>query len=179
MFYNLVEGKVKAGNTYLDYIAFGKGEKNLIIIQGLNVRDIKGSGISLAVMYRIFARDYRIYLFDRRRDVPEGFSNWDIANDIYKAICELGIERADVFGVSQGGMIAMALAIEHSETVNKLVLCATASRPNETILSVVGRWREYALKGDYLSLNRETFSLMYTEKYLRKYRMIIPILEKR
>ena len=39
MFYNLIEDKVNIGEMSLDYILFGKGNKNLIIIQGLNVRD--------------------------------------------------------------------------------------------------------------------------------------------
>lgn len=178
MFSNLVEDKVNINNTYLDYIAFGKGSKNLIIIQGLNVRDIKGAGISLSIMYRIFAKEYRVYLFDRRHDIPEGFSNWDIADDIFAAMKELCITNADVFGVSQGGMIAMALAIEHSAIVNKLVLGVTASRPNETIQNVVGNWIDCSRRGDYVSINKQTFSLMYTKNYLRKYRLFMPLLVK-
>ncbi len=176
MFFSLDEGSVNLEDTNLDYIAFGKGFRNLVIIQGLNVRDIKGAGISIAFLHQKFAKDYRVYLFDRRQNVKEGFSIWDIANDIYNAMVILGLETADFFGVSQGGMIAMALAIEHPEMIHKLVLGVTASRANETIKSVVGNWIECAKRKDHISINKETFSLMYTEKYLKKYKIFMPLL---
>lgn len=178
MFYSLVEDKVQIDNSYLDYIAFGKGPRNLIIVHGLNVRDLKGTGLALAFMYKIFAKDYRVYLFDRRHNVSENFSIWDIADDISKAMLQLGISNADFFGISQGGMISMALAIKYPSMVNKLVLGVTAARPNDTIKKVVGNWVECAKKGDYVSINRETFSLMYSEKNLRKYRLFMPFLIK-
>ena len=176
MFWKLVEGSVSTPSGRLNYISFGKGQENLIIIQGLNVRDIKGAGPSLALMYKKFAKNYRVWFFDRRAVVNEGLTNWDLADDIYYATRELNIEKANVFGVSQGGMIAMALTLEHPQLVNKLVLGVTASRANENIKKVVGNWMECALKKDYITINKETFSLMYTEEYLRKYRLFMPIL---
>lgn len=178
MFYNLVESKVDIGGVSLDYISFGKGSRNLIIIQGLNVRDVKGSGASLALMYRLFAKDYRVYFFDRRPVIESAITVWDIADDIHKAMKELKIERTDLFGVSQGGMISMAMAISFPECINKMVLGVTASRPNETSKKVIGSWIKSAEKKDHVTINRETFTLMFTERYLRKYRMLLPIVVK-
>lgn len=178
MFYNLVEDKVNIGDMSLDYISFGKGDKNLIIIQGLNIKDVKGAGASLALMYKLFAKDYRVYIFDRRPVIDSAITIWDIAEDIYKAMKMLKIERADLFGVSQGGMISMAIAISYPECVNKLVLGVTASRPNETLKRVVGSWVRSAENKDYVTINRETFTLMYTDKYLKKNRMLLPIIVK-
>lgn len=178
MFYNLVEDKVNIGDMSLDYISFGKGNKNLIIIQGLNVRDVKGSGASIASMYKMFAKDYRVYMFDRRPVVDSAITIWDIAADIYKAMKELKIERADLFGVSQGGMISLAMAISFPECINKMVLGVTASRPNETINRVVGSWVKSAEHKDHITINRDTFMLMYTDKYLKKYKMLLPIFVK-
>jgi len=175
VFYRLIESSVNIPSGRSDYVAFGKGQKNLIIIQGLNVRDVKGAGASLALMYRIFAKDYRVYLFDRRKVVEKGLTNWDLAEDIYHSMKELDIRSADVFGVSQGGMIAMALALEHPECVDKLVLGVTSSRANENIKNVVGKWVDCAINKDHITINKETFSLMYTEKYLKKYRLFMPL----
>ena len=47
LFYGLIESSVDIPSGKLNYIAFGTGQKNLIIIQGLNVRDLKGAGASL------------------------------------------------------------------------------------------------------------------------------------
>jgi len=50
---------------------------DIIIVPGLSVRSLRGGGKSLALMYKCFAKDYRVYLFNRRHDVSEGFSIWD------------------------------------------------------------------------------------------------------
>ena len=88
MFYNLIENKVNIGEMSLDYISFGKGNKNLIIIQGLNVRDVKGTGVPIALMYKMFAKDYRVYMFDRRPVINSPITIWNIAEDIHKAMNE-------------------------------------------------------------------------------------------
>ncbi len=175
MFYNAKYGHLKTDAVNMDYISFGKGGKALLLIQGLSIRGIKGSALSLAYMYRIFAKDYRVYVFDRRHDIPDGFSAWDIADDILYAMKELGIEKADVFGVSQGGMIAQALAVKAPDMIGKIVLGVTLSRPNETVKEVIGGWIAYAEEGDYQSINREMFTLMYSDAYLKKYKWLLPL----
>ena len=63
----------------MNYITFGKGEKPLVMIQGLSTRSIKGASFSLAYMYRIFARDYKVYLFDRRENIEANITVSDVA----------------------------------------------------------------------------------------------------
>ena len=147
MFYDVKEKKLALQNMQIDYISFGKGKKNLIMIQGLNTRGIKGAGLSLAFMYRIFARDYKVFLFDRRPDVTENITVQDMAADIAVALDALKITKADVFGVSQGGMIAQYLALDRPDLVNKLVLAVTLSRNNDTVQEVVNHWILLTEKG--------------------------------
>ena len=139
-FYHAKEGRVKIHKMEMDYISFGSGKKSLIMIQGLNTNGIKGAALSLAYMYRIFAKDYRVYLFDRRPDVQEGITVRELAKDIADAMDALGIEKADVFGVSQGGMIGQYLAIDRPDLVNKLVLAVTLSKNNEIVTKVIENW---------------------------------------
>ena len=56
--YNAKESTVTVGGMSFPYISFGKGKKSLIMIQGLNTRGIQGAALSLAYMYRIFAKEY-------------------------------------------------------------------------------------------------------------------------
>ena len=118
MLYNAKELKVHVENMDIDYITFGSGKKNLIMIQGLNTNGIKGAALSLAYMYRIFAKDYKVYLFDRRPIVHERITVREMAHDVALCMDELGITNADVFGTSQGGMIAQYLAIDRPDLVN-------------------------------------------------------------
>jgi len=176
MFYHAKSETLSLGTTSMDYVVFGSGTRPLIMIPGLNVRGVRGAGISLAFMYRMFAKRYRVYVFDRKEEIPEGYTVRDIAADTAEAMRLLGISNADVFGVSQGGMIALELTLEHPERVDRLVLGVTASRANENIKRVVGNWVNCAHKKDHVTINKETFSLMYTEKYLKRYKLLMPLL---
>lgn len=137
-----------------DYITFGKGIKTLVMIQGLNTNGIKGAAIPLAFMYRIFAKDYKVYLFDRRPDVQDGITVRDMASDIAMAMDSLQITKADVIGVSQGGMIAQYLAIDRPDLVNKLVLAVTLSQNNTTLKAVVEKWITLTEQGAFLLSNK-------------------------
>jgi len=132
--------------------------------------------VFLLVKNKMFAKKHRVWFFDRRAVVEKGLTNRDLAEDIYNAMNALNIDSADVFGVSQGGMIALELTLEHPERVDRLVLGVTASRANENIKRVVGNWVNCAHKKDHVTINKETFSLMYTEKYLKRYKLLMPLL---
>ena len=170
------EWKLNLVDLQMDCIAFGSGSKPLIMVQGLNTRGIRGAGVSLAWMYRIFSKDYRVYLFDRREDLWEGITVRELAADLAAAMDALEIRNADVFGVSQGGMIAQYLAIDRPDLVNKLVLAVTASRNNSTLEAAVGNWIRMTEREQWKQLVADMAERMYTEGYLRRYRPLLPLL---
>jgi pimeloyl-ACP methyl ester carboxylesterase len=176
MLYGAKELKLTANGMQFDYIRFGSGKRTLIMIQGLNTRGIKGAALSLAYMYRIFAKEYTVYLFDRRPVVYDGITVRDMAADIASAMDALGLKNADVFGTSQGGMIAQYLAIDRPDLVRKLVLAVTLSRNNDTVKQVVGDWIEMAERGDMKRFVLDMAEKMYSETYVKKYRPLMPLL---
>ena len=176
MLYGAKELKLTANGMQFDYIRFGSGKRALIMIQGLNTRGIKGAALSLAYMYRIFAKEYTVYLFDRRPVVYDGITVRDMAADIASAMDALGLRNADVFGTSQGGMIAQYLAIDRPDLVRKLVLAVTLSRNNDTVKQVVGDWIEMAERGDMKRFVLDMAEKMYSETYVKKYRPLMPLL---
>ena len=176
MMYHAKELKLNIQNMSFDYITFGKGSKPLVMIQGLNTRGIKGAALSLAYMYRIFAKDYKVYLFDRRPEVLEGITVRDMALDIAMAMDTLGIKDAYIFGVSQGGMIAQYLAIDRPDLVKKMVLAVTLSRNNETVKKVVSNWIKMTELGNMKELVKDMAEKMYSDAYIRKYRLFMPLL---
>ncbi len=176
MIYRAKEGRLNICGSQTDYISFGNGEKTLIMIQGLNTRGIKGTALLLACMYRIFAKDYTVYLFDRRRELPEKLSVKELAADVAAAMDALKIKNADVFGVSQGGMIAQYLALERPELVNKLVLAVTLSRNNETAERVIKNWIGMAEHGAMKQLIADMAEKMYSEAYVKRYHPFMPLL---
>ena len=176
MLFNVKEDNIKLSCGDVDYISFGNGERPLIMIQGLNTRGIKGAGIGLALMYRIFSRDFKVYLFDRRPEVTDKTTVREMAADVAEAMDALGIKNACVLGVSQGGMIAEYLAIDRPDLVEKLALAMTISRNNETVISVIEKWIELTQKGDFKGLVYDMAEKMYSENYMKKYRPMLPLL---
>ncbi len=170
------EQKIDLHSMKVDAIRFGKGRKNLILIQGLNTRGIKGAGLSLAYLYRLFANDYTVYLFDRRPDIPEGMTVREMAADLALAMDALGIRKADVVGVSQGGMIAQYLAIDRPDLVNKLVLALTLSRSNEQVQAVIHRWITLTEQKNWKLLTADMAEKMYSEAYRKRYQAFLPLL---
>ncbi|MGN0992095.1 MAG: alpha/beta fold hydrolase [Candidatus Ventricola sp.] len=176
MMYNAKEQSISIHNILINTITFGRGAKPLVMIQGLNTRGIKGAALPLAWMYRIFAKDYKVYVFDRRTVVFDGITVRDLAGDIAAAMDQLGIKNADVVGVSQGGMIAQYLAIDRPDLISKLVLAVTLSRNNETVQSVIGNWIALTEQGAMKQLVRDMAEKMYSDAYVKRYKPFLPLL---
>ncbi len=171
-------GTVPLGDGGMDYAAFGTGDRALVMLPGLGdgLRTVKGMAAPFSWLYREYAGAYRVYVFSRRNELPEGFTIRDMADDQLRAMDALGISRADVLGVSQGGMVAQHLAAARPEAVGRLVLAVTAAWSNDTVQAVVGQWVAWARAGDYQSIVVDTAEKMYSERYLRRYRPFYPIL---
>ena len=176
MLYNAKEQTLSIQDIQMDYITFGNGTKPLLLIQGLNTNGIKGSAVLLAYMYRIFAKDYKVYLFDRRKNLPERITVKELATDLALAMDTLGIKKADVVGVSQGGMIAQYLVIERPDLVNKLVLAVTLSRNNDTVEHVINDWVRMTEQENWKGLVKDMAVKMYSDTYMKKYKAMMPLL---
>ena len=162
----------------MDYIAFGHGTKPFIMIPGLSFNRVKGTSLLLSVLYRIFAKDYRVYMFDRIEDVPEGYSVEEIARDTALAMKQLGIKNAYILGVSQGGMIAQCLAMDYPELVDKMVLAVTLARPNSMVESCIDSWIDMVTNGSMEAFTKDMLVKMYSGKYMKKYGFMVPLVVK-
>ena len=172
MFYNARNCNIKIGDTDMDYISFGNGNKSLVIIPGLGdaLKTVKGSAVTFALMYKLFAKDYKVYVFSRKNKLKQDCSTRDMATDLADVMNQLNITKAFVLGVSQGGMIAQYLAIDYPELVEKLVLAVTLCQPNETSKSVISNWLLLAKEKDFKQIFIDTAEKTYTERKLKTYR---------
>lgn len=169
MFYNARNCNIKIDDTDMDYISFGNGNKSLVIIPGLGdaLKTVKGSAVTFALMYKLFAKDYKVYVFSRKNKLKQDCSTRDMATDLADVMNQLNITKAFVLGVSQGGMIAQYLAIDYPELVEKLVLAVTLCQPNETSKSVISNWLLLAKEKDFKQIFIDTAEKTYTERKLR------------
>ena len=153
---------VKTDDFTMEYFSFGHGDKVLILLPGLSVESVLKYSDAVKEAYRVFEDEFTVYLFDRRKDLPEPYPVHDMARDTADAIRELGFDQVYLFGVSQGGMIAMDIAIKNPDLVKKLVLSSTSPYVDEVQYRVIDEWIRLAEEGDagklYLSFGEYVYS---------------------
>ena len=89
-----------------------------------------------------FARDRTVIVFDqqghgRTPDTPRTMSYEQFADDAAALLRALEVERADVMGYSQGGGVALQLALRHPQLVDKLVSLSATYRKDGWYPSVM------------------------------------------
>ena len=178
MRYNTKRHEAEIGKTVMDYITFGEGEKTLVLIPGLSFKTVRKFAEAFSFMYRIFGKDYTVYAFDRKRQLPIGYTIKNMADDLAQVMQKIGIEKADVVGISQGGMIAQYLTLDHPQLVNKLVLCVTMSRLNDTAREVISNWVRLAVNGDYAGITEDMLKIVYSDAYVEKFGKYFPLVSR-
>ena len=88
---------------------------------------------SMSPWVSAFARDRTVIVFDqqghgRTPDTSRAMSYEQFGDDAAELLRALDVERADVMGYSQGGGVALQLAIRHPELVDKLVSLSATFR---------------------------------------------------
>lgn len=180
MLYNAKNDMIKIGDTTMYYIRFGRGKRVLVMLPGLGdgLRTVKGTALPMALMYRMFANDFTVYAFSRKNQLPDGYTTRQMARDQAEAMALLGIDKADIFGVSMGGMIAQYLAIDFPEKVGNLILAVTSARPNPVLRESVDEWVSFAEVGDHGAFMDSNLRRIYSDSYYRKNKWMIPLVGK-
>src|SRR5882757_5874659 len=78
---------------------------------------------ALAERHRVIAVELQGHGHTADTDRPITLPN--LASDVVALLDELGVEQADFFGFSLGGLTALQIAVAHPERVGRLVLAAT------------------------------------------------------
>jgi len=123
------------GDLEMYYEVRGQGVP-LLMIMGLGGHTLDWGW----VLPQELEKRYRIIMFDNRgagrSQQPTGpYSIAQMARDTAGLMDRLGLEKANVFGVSMGGMIAQQLAIDQPQRVMKLVLGCTSPGRQDRILA--------------------------------------------
>src|SRR6185295_1310735 len=120
----------------IHYTPQGQGEP-LLLIMGY-----RGSSFMWGEeLLTLLARHLQVISFDNRgtglSDKPETLYTIPMmADDAAGLLRHLGVQRAHVFGVSMGGMIAQELALRHPQMVQRLILgCTSCGGPQAVLAS--------------------------------------------
>ena len=114
----------------LYYEVHGTGDGTPLVL-------LHGGGSTIEVTYRhvlpLLARQRVVVALDEQnhgrsghRSVPERFT--DSADDVAALIRQLGMQHVDIMGFSNGGSVALQVAIRHRALVRKLVMISALTK---------------------------------------------------
>jgi pimeloyl-ACP methyl ester carboxylesterase len=146
------------------YVRLGNGPQNLVILPGLTLENEPPSRFA-AWTYRLgfgrFAGDRTVYVINRRRGMPAGYTTQDMAAD-YARVIESELGPSHVMGFSTGGSIAQYVAIDHPEAVLSLALIVSASRLSEEGRQTCERWHHLTREARWQELRADMASATVT-----------------
>lgn len=161
---------VNAAGFSMRYFKFGSGEKTFVILPGLSVQSVMDAAEIIADAYKILAEEFTVYVFDRRSEIPETYTVYDMAEDTVAAFRALNLKDAYVFGASQGGMLSMVLALRYPELVKKLMLGSSAARITDRQAKAISEWINLAEKRERVKLSLEMGRVLYPENLFEQFR---------
>jgi len=133
----------------LPYARIGNNPNIIVNIEALSFKHKPPSSFMLKRIAKPFIDNYTVYLVGRKQNVPEDYTFTDMANDYANMIRKEFHKPVIIMGSSTGGQIALFLAVDHPDTVQKLVIISAAYRVSEKGAEIESRAAEYFKQGKY------------------------------
>lgn len=160
------------GGMTADYLSFGNGDKQMVVIPGLSIKKITQSGAALKNTFKKFTNDFTVTILDVKDNPESGYKVHDVAEDTIKVLDFLGINKAYFFGNSLGGMILQDILVNHPERVIKGVLSSTVAYVKDGE-GVVQNWVDLADSGKGRELATAMLDTIFSETFLNRFRELL------
>ncbi len=113
------EGMADVNGIQMHYATFGEGDPVLLIHGGLGHADVWANQVAdLMKDHLVIVADSRGHGRSTRDDRPFGYDL--MAEDYLALLDKLGIEKTDIVGWSDGGIIGLDIARKHPERIDDL-----------------------------------------------------------
>lgn len=120
-------------NVHMAYQVLGTGAHTLIVVGGfMSHLEQIWENSALAEFYRQLSQHVRVVLFDRRGmgmsdRLPQAPQLMEVVADIQCLITHLGVQRVALWGISEGGPIALRFAAQCPERVASVLIYGSAA----------------------------------------------------
>ena len=164
---------VTVNDIEMEYFTFGNGARPFVILPGVAAKSVMLSAKAIAAAYRMFGEEYTVYVFDRRSNMPADYTVRQMAADTAAVMRQIGISGADIFGASQGGMIALCIAIDAPDLVHKMVIGSSSAQVDDASIRGIEKWIELAKSGDMPALTEVFIDTLYSANTIGKYKEML------
>lgn len=136
---------IQLQNGHMEYITFGTG-KPLVIIPGLGdgLQTVHSISLYLKLFLKQLAKNHSIYVISFKEPVDKETTTEILAEEYYRALNKLRLEKIDLVGFSFGGMVAQHLAANYPSLVDMLILCSTTNKANANFRQIAEKWKTMA-----------------------------------
>ncbi len=160
----------------IDYCKFGKGDKIFVILPGISIKSVMLSASAIEKDYSSLADDFTTYVIERRNNPDKNTTINSMADDTIKVLDKLQLRDIYLFGASQGGMLAIQIAINRPELIKKMVLGSTSAKIENNM--ILDRWVDLAKKKDREALFLDFGKCIYPGDFFTKNQRAFRIISK-
>lgn len=139
-------------NNGQPYAKAGMGQKVLIDIESLSFDHKPLEGFLLKQFVKEsqqFYKEYTVYKIGRKPNLPNGYTSDSMATDYATLISNEFKSKVDVMGVSTGGQIALCLAANSPEVVNKVIVISAAYKLSDRGVEIEEKAATYFAEKKY------------------------------
>jgi 3-oxoadipate enol-lactonase len=166
--------RIKANDIFLNYELTGKEGAPVVVLS-------HSLGASLAMwapQRAVLESQYQVLSYDMRghgaSDAPDGaYTLEQLADDVLGLLNALAIDRVHFVGLSIGGMIAQAMALNHPDRLRSLILCSTSAYLPPPALPIVQERIETARRQGLQALVDLTLERWFTPAYAQQNRHVL------
>lgn len=158
---------IKLSEVSINYEIDGSGE-TVALINGLtmDVNGWIGQVGEFSKHFKVLRHDCRGQGKSDKPDMP--YTHALLAKDLHELMDKLGIDRAHLVGISNGGMIAQVFALNYPEKVGKIVLVDTTSRISPIVDRALDAWIAAAQAGGIALLFDIALPSLFAESFIEK-----------
>jgi 3-oxoadipate enol-lactonase len=160
--------KIRIDDTQFYYELHGPAAAPVLV---LNNGVIMNAATSWGFQTATLSKQYRLLQYDCRgqgqSDHPPGpYTMAGHAEDLAGLLDALGFESAHIAGISYGGEVAQAFALQHPAKTRSLILADTVSEVGAALRYIVESWIDALKTGDPLSFFNATVPWNFSPEFI-------------
>lgn len=172
---------VSLNDVELYYELHGSAEASLLVLNNGILMNAASSWIhqteALAAHYQVLQYDCR---GQGQSDHPsQAYSMQQHAQDLAALLENLGFDAAHIAGISYGGEVAQAFALDFPAKVQSLILIDTVSQVDPLLRMVVESWMFALRQGDPLAFFNATVPWNFSETFIKEQAAILDAARQR
>lgn len=161
--------KIRVNDINLYYELHGPEDSPFLV---LNNGVIMNAATSWAFQTRTLSKHYQLLQYDCRgqgqSDHPKGPYSMELhADDLAGLLEALGIEKAHIAGISYGGEVAQAFALQYPQKTISLILADTVSEVRSELRYIIEGWIDALRSGNASVFFNATVPWNFSPEFVR------------